>query len=138
MPNIKSIVRLSLIVWVCNFSVVTVTAQYAGNDDLRPVQDKTLNKSPFPKSDLMKIGVFYYPEQWPENQWERDLNNIAKLGFEFTHLAEFSWAYIEPEEGHFDFTWLDRAVEMAYKAGLKIIMCTPDTMSAGVDGRKIS
>lgn len=125
MPNIKSIVRLSLIVWVCNFFVVTVTAQYAGNDDLKPVQDKTLNKSPFPKADLMKIGVFYYPEQWPENQWERDFKNIAKLGFEFTHLAEFSWAYIEPEEGYFDFTWLDRAVEMAYKAGLKIIMCTP-------------
>ena len=73
----------------------------------------------------MKIGVFYYPEQWPENQWERDFNNIAKLGFEFTHLAEFSWTYIEPEEGRFDFRWLDKAVDMAYKAGLKIIMCTP-------------
>jgi beta-galactosidase len=34
----------------------------------------------FPKEDLMKFGVFYYPEQWPRDQWKRDLENIAKLG----------------------------------------------------------
>jgi beta-galactosidase len=125
MRNVKSFFTLSLIVWVCNFSVYTVSAQTKVNNNAKPVPDKTLIKSPFPKADLMKIGVFYYPEQWPENQWERDFNNISKFGFEFTHLAEFSWTYIEPEEGHFDFTWLDKAVEMANKAGLKIIMCTP-------------
>jgi beta-galactosidase len=125
MCHIKSFVRLSLCVWVCNFSAVSLTAQYSGNIDANPATDKTLNKSIFPEADLMKVGVFYYPEQWPENQWERDLNNIAKLGFEFTHLAEFSWTFIEPEEGQFDFSWLDKAVDLANKAGLKIIMCTP-------------
>jgi beta-galactosidase len=79
----------------------------------------------FPKPDLMKIGVFYYPEQWPHEQWARDFNNIASIGFEFTHLAEFSWALLEPEEGKFDFTWLDEAVDLANRAGLKIILCTP-------------
>ena len=79
----------------------------------------------FRKANLMSFGVYYYPEQWPENQWKRDLNNIKKLGFEFTHFGEFSWTFLEPQEGKYDFKWLDNAVDIAAKAGLKIILCTP-------------
>lgn len=79
----------------------------------------------FPRQDLMKIGVYYYPEQWPKNQWSRDLKNMASMGFQFTHYAEFAWAFLEPEEGKFDFAWLDEAVDLAAKNGLKVIMCTP-------------
>ncbi|KRE89320.1 beta-galactosidase [Frateuria sp. Soil773] len=73
----------------------------------------------------MSFGVFYYPEQWPRGQWQRDLDGIARLGFDFTHMAEFSWTYLEPEEGRFDFAWLDHAIELAHKAGLRVILGTP-------------
>ena len=138
MLNTKSLIKFWLIIWVFILygGVFSVNAQDSGNNDIKPLPDKTLNIVPFPKADLMKIGVFYYPEQWPENQWERDLNNIAKLGFEFTHLAEFSWTYIEPEEGRFDFRWLDKAVDLAHKAGLKIIMCTPTLCPPAWMGKK--
>ena len=79
----------------------------------------------FPKADLMDVGVYYYPEQWPRDQWARDLGNIKKLGFSFTHFAEFAWTYLEPEDGTFDFAWLDEAVARAHEAGLKVILCTP-------------
>ncbi|MGZ5495566.1 MAG: beta-galactosidase, partial [Candidatus Aminicenantales bacterium] len=79
----------------------------------------------FPKADLMKIGVYYYPEQWPESQWERDLRKMSDLGFAFTHFGEFAWAFLEPSDGKFDFAWLDRAVDLAARAGLKVILCTP-------------
>jgi len=79
----------------------------------------------FPKSDLMTIGAYYYPEQWPESQWGRDLRKMASLGFEFTHFGEFAWAFFEPSDGTFDFAWLDRAVDLAARAGLKVILCTP-------------
>jgi len=79
----------------------------------------------FPKADLMKIGVYYYPEQWPREQWARDFINISEYGFEFTHLAEFSWTFLEPREGVYDFKWLDKAIDLADKAGLKVILCTP-------------
>jgi beta-galactosidase len=73
----------------------------------------------------MSVGVFYYPEQWPRDQWQRDFDGMAKLGFGFTHMAEFSWTYLEPEEGRFDFKWLDDAIDMANKAGLRVILGTP-------------
>ncbi|MDR3447873.1 MULTISPECIES: beta-galactosidase [unclassified Dyella] len=73
----------------------------------------------------MSVGVFYYPEQWPRAQWQRDMNGMAKLGFNFTHMAEFSWTYLEPEEGRFDFKWLDDAIDLAHKAGLRVILGTP-------------
>ncbi len=73
----------------------------------------------------MKVGVYYYPEHWPKEQWERDLKNIAAMGFDFTHFGEFAWAFLEPEEGKYDFEWLDEAVTIANKYGLKVIMCTP-------------
>jgi beta-galactosidase len=79
----------------------------------------------FPKEDLMAIGVYYYPEHWPEKDWDRDLKNIAAIGFSFVHMAEFSWAFLEPKEGTFDFAWLDKAVGLAAKYGLKVILGTP-------------
>ncbi len=90
----------------------------------------------FPKADLMKIGVFYYPEQWPKDQWQRDFTNMAKFGFEFVHMAEFAWTFLEPEEGKFDFRWLDDAIDMADKAGLKVIMCTPSLTPPAWMGEK--
>ncbi len=78
-----------------------------------------------PRADMMSIGVYYYPEAWAEGQWARDLGNMKKMGFEYTHLGEFAWAFMEPEEGRFDLDWLERAVNEAGKAGLKVILCTP-------------
>jgi beta-galactosidase len=133
---IKSIISLWFILMIWGFSCTNAIAQSAGGNNVKTPTGTTLNKVPFPKADLMKIGVFYYPEQWPENQWERDFNNIARLGFEFTHLAEFSWTFIEPEEGRFDFRWLDEAVDLAHRAGLKIIMCTPSLCPPAWMGEK--
>ncbi len=73
----------------------------------------------------MTIGVYYYPEAWPEAQWDRDMANIKKLGFEYVHMAEFAWAFLEPEEGRYEFAWLDKNIELARKHGLKVVLCTP-------------
>ena len=41
----------------------------------------------FPRAEMMNIGVYYYPEAWPENQWARDMANMHKMGMEFVHMA---------------------------------------------------
>ncbi|WP_266172229.1 beta-galactosidase [Dyella subtropica] len=102
-------------------TAVSASPSDTGGQRQAPVQGAALLQQREP----MSFGVFYYPEQWPRSQWQRDLNGIAKLGFDFTHMAEFSWTYLEPEEGRFDFEWLDHAIDLADKAGLRVILGTP-------------
>jgi beta-galactosidase len=73
----------------------------------------------------MKIGTYYYPEQWPCSQWERDFANIASHGFKIVHMAEFAWLSLEPRPGEYSFGWLDECVALAKKHKLEVILCTP-------------
>jgi beta-galactosidase len=74
---------------------------------------------------MMNIGVYYYPEAWPTNEWPRDIANIKKMGLEFVHMGEFAWAFMEPEEDKYNFDWLDEAVRLCGQNGLKVVLCTP-------------
>ena len=79
----------------------------------------------FPKAKLMQVGAYYYPEHWPETQWGRDLDTMKELGFEFTHVGEFAWAFMEPEEGRFDLDWLDDALKILGAHGIQAVLGTP-------------
>ena len=73
----------------------------------------------------MKLGVCWYPEQWPEPLWASDVQRMAALGLTFVRIGEFAWSRIEPEPGRFAWDWLDRAVDLAHAAGLEVVMGTP-------------
>lgn len=73
----------------------------------------------------MKIGTYYYPEQWPRSQWERDFDNIAAMGLRIVHMGEFAWFTLEPAEGDIRLDWLNECVELAAKRNLDVILCTP-------------
>jgi len=79
----------------------------------------------FPKNELMPMGIYYYPEHWNPTEWDRDIKRISELGFEFIHIAEFAWIDLEPEEGKYNFAWLDEVVNLAAKYKLKVILGTP-------------
>jgi beta-galactosidase len=79
----------------------------------------------FPDKDLVTTGIYYYPEHWSEAQWERDIKKISEMGFEFVHLAEFAWFKMEPQEGKYDFNWLDSVIGLCTKYRLKVLLCTP-------------
>lgn len=80
--------------------------------------------SRFPPRTLY-LGTAWYPEQWPESRWEADLTLMQNAGIRFVRLGEFSWSTLEPEEGHFAFSWLDDAIEQAAHHGIDIVLGTP-------------
>ncbi len=74
---------------------------------------------------MTELGVCYYPEHWPETDWERDAAQMRDMGLLWVRIGEFAWSRIEPRPGQFTWDWLDRAVEVLGRAGLKIVLCTP-------------
>lgn len=73
----------------------------------------------------MKLGVCYYPEQWDESLWADDARRMAEMGLSTVRIAEFAWGLIEPRPGHFEWGWLDRAIETLAAAGLEVVLGTP-------------
>lgn len=71
------------------------------------------------------LGVCYYPEHWPEEQWAEDAARMVAAGLTWVRIGEFAWQRMEPARGTFTWDWLDRAVETLGTAGLRIIMGTP-------------
>ena len=80
---------------------------------------------------MIRVGMAYYPEQWDRDLWEEDAARMAKLGVHAVRLAEFAWGRLEPEDGRFDFGWLDDAIGVIARHGMQVILCTP-TNSAPV------
>src|ERR1041385_827182 len=74
---------------------------------------------------MFRFGVDYYPEQWPEERWPIDAQLMTEAGFNVVRLAEFAWSKMEPTEDHFDFDWLDRAIELLQSKGIKVVLGTP-------------
>ncbi|QGH36192.1 cellulase family glycosylhydrolase [Gracilibacillus salitolerans] len=73
----------------------------------------------------IQLGVCYYPEHWPEKLWEDDFRRMKEMGFQYVRMAEFAWTIFEPIEGTFEFDLFDRAIQLAKKYDLKVIMGTP-------------
>ncbi len=70
-------------------------------------------------------GVVYYPEQWPETQWDSDLARITETGMNVVRMGEGAWSVWEPSDGQYEFGLFDRALELCQKHGLEAIMGTP-------------
>src|SRR3974390_3006027 len=75
--------------------------------------------------DSFRFGVCYYPEQWPESDWEEDARRMAECGVNTVRVGEFGWALMEPREGRYDFRLFDRAIETLGRHGIKTIFGTP-------------
>ena len=72
-----------------------------------------------------RLGVCWYPEQWPRERWGTDARGMAAMGLSRVRIGEFAWSRLEPEPGRFDWEWLDSAVELLAGAGLGVILGTP-------------
>jgi beta-galactosidase len=73
----------------------------------------------------MRIGVDYYPEHWPEERWPVDAQLMREANINVVRLAEFAWCKLEPQEEKYDFSWLDRALDILHKEGIQVVLGTP-------------
>jgi beta-galactosidase len=74
---------------------------------------------------IVKMGVDYYPEHWERNMWEQDAKWMRETGVSLVRVAEFAWSRLEPEEGTYDFSWLDDAIDVFDRQGIKVVIGTP-------------
>ena len=72
-------------------------------------------------------GGDYSPEQWLEYPeiLEQDIVYLKKAHINEVSLGIFSWSVLEPEEGEFQFQWLEEIIEKLYRNEIFVILATP-------------
>ncbi|WP_010429449.1 beta-galactosidase [Enterobacter mori] len=80
-----------------------------------------------PKVAALLHGADYNPEQWENYPGiiEKDIAMMQQAKSNAMSLGIFSWAKLEPQEGEYDFAWLDSIIEKLYAAGIHIFLATP-------------
>jgi beta-galactosidase len=78
-----------------------------------------------PEFPTILYGAAYYHEYMPYERLDKDVAMMKAAGFNVVRMGESTWSLWEPEDGHFDYAWMDRVVAAMGKAGIKVIMGTP-------------
>jgi beta-galactosidase len=88
-----------------------------------------------PATDLnfptVLYGAAYYNEYMPGDQaaqavrLDKDVALMKAAGLNVVRMGESTWSLWEPEDGQFDYAWMDRIVDAMGKAGIKVILGTP-------------
>ncbi|MCX5206294.1 beta-galactosidase [Streptomyces sp. NBC_00237] len=73
----------------------------------------------------LAFGGDYNPEQWDEPVWKEDDELMRRARVNLATVGVFSWALLEPEEGRYDFDWLDAHVERLHANGVAVDLATP-------------
>lgn len=80
-------------------------------------QNSSINK--------LLYGVAYYDEYMPYDRLDKDIEMMKAAGISVVRIAESTWSTVEPQEGVFDFSHIDRVLNAMNKAGIKVIVGTP-------------
>lgn len=79
------------------------------------------------KLPFILYGGDYNPDQWDEETIDKDMELFKKAHINLVTLPVFSWAKLEPEEGVYDFAWLDHILEKLWQNKIYVCMATPTT-----------
>ncbi|WP_024754490.1 beta-galactosidase [Streptomyces exfoliatus] len=73
----------------------------------------------------LAFGGDYNPEQWDEPVWKEDDELMRRARVNLATVGVFSWALLEPEEGRYDFAWLDAHIDRLHANGVAVDLATP-------------
>ena len=69
-------------------------------------------------------GGDYNPEQWEPQIWAEDVRLMAEAGVELVTVNVFGWGLLEPEEGVYEFAWLDQILDLLAAHGIAVDLAT--------------
>lgn len=72
-------------------------------------------------------GGDYNPDQWVRTPevWDEDMRLMKLAGCNAVSVGIFAWSTLEPEEGRFEFAWLDAIMDKLAASGIHAILATP-------------
>ena len=73
----------------------------------------------------LHFGVAYYDEYMPVSRVEEDIVLMKRAGITVVRIGESTWSTLEPHDGVFDFTSIERVLEAMSRAGIAVIVGTP-------------
>src|ERR1051325_3153489 len=77
------------------------------------------------KMNQLLYGVAYYDEYMPYERLDKDVQMMKDAGINVVRIAESTWSTLEPQDGVFDFSHIDRVLNAMHKAGINVIIGTP-------------
>lgn len=75
--------------------------------------------------ETVLYGAAYYHEYMPCERLDEDIRLMKECGLNVVRVGESSWGLFEPQEGVFEFEWMDRIINKMHEAGIKVILGTP-------------
>src|SRR5579863_7844006 len=75
--------------------------------------------------DTFLYGAAFYEEYMPEDRLEKDVELMQEAGINVVRVGESTWSLWEPQDGRFEFAWMDRIIERLARAHIRVIMGTP-------------
>ncbi|MDI9500546.1 MAG: beta-galactosidase [Clostridiaceae bacterium] len=80
-----------------------------------------------PRFPCILHGGDYNPDQWRATKeiWLEDMRLARLARINTLSVGIFAWAALEPEEGRFDFSWLDEVMDLMAENGIAAVLATP-------------
>jgi beta-galactosidase len=85
------------------------------------VEERVHGRLPPPQ---IEYGADYYVEDWPPERVETDAQLMRQAKFRTVRLVDTNWERLQPEEGRYNFAWLDRVLEILNRYGIRTVLCT--------------
>ena len=79
---------------------------------------------PVPSIQRVLYGGDYNPEQWPADVWREDIRLMQRARVNFVSVGIFSWAWLEPRPGVFEFDWLDQVLDLLHEGNIHVNLAT--------------
>jgi beta-galactosidase len=93
---------------------------------------QTVAQGPDLSFPTVLYGAAYYNEYMPQDmpgglaaRLDKDVALMKAAGLNVVRMGESTWSLWEPEDGRFEYAWMDRVVDAMGKAGIKVILGTP-------------